>query len=382
MGSWFNKQMNLSRIVFIAEGQLGDLLVLTPAIRAVKKAWPAATISVLIFQRRPYFRPSPDQPRNFLTSSSESGAAAIFRDNPYVNDIIEIDLSALRSLNSVARVKAELEIIAHVRRRRFNVAVVSPRDRFVAWAFLSGARIRVGQLRQVYHQVLTHKPDIHKSDAGVIRYYCNLVESMGVPVDSYETEFRVPQPAEDFAARFLARNGVNADHRLIVFHPGAYGADRAWPPERFSQLIDVVQARPNTRAILSGGSYDQAILERIQERVNTKPIIAPTTEDLSHLGALFKRCALFVGNNSGPRHLAAAVGIRTLAFLTRDDQSEWGVYDEGKRHCTLQGNEECPACPPKVCHKAIPPGEQCGSYCVRMISVESAASKISEMLEA
>ena len=374
--------MNLSRILFITEGQLGDLLVLTPAIRAVKKTWPEATISVLIFQRRPYFRSSFNQPAKFLTASSDRGAAAVFRDNPNIDDVIEIDSAVLRGLNGVSRIKAELEIIAHLRRRRFDAMVVAPRDRFVLWAFLSGAKVRAGQLRQVYHQLLTHKPDIHKSDAGVIKYYCNLVESMGVDVDSYETEFFIPRSSEDFAARFLESAGVNADQRLIAFHPGAHGSDRTWPPERFSRLIDVVQAQRNIRALLCGGPYDQAVLEQIQQHVKTKPILATLTEELSHLGALFKRCALFVGNNSGPRHLAAAVGTPTLAFLARGDHSEWEAYDDRKRHYILQGDEECPACLQNPCRNVIPPAEQYGSYCMRMISVERAAAKVSEMLEA
>ena len=374
--------MNLSRILFITEGQLGDLLVLTPAIRAVKKARPEATISVLIFQRRPYFRPFSSQRGRFLTAPSNGGAAAVFRDNPNTDDVIEIDSAALRGLNSLSRIKAELEIIAHLRRRRFDAAVVAPRDRFVLWAFLSGARVRVGQLRQVYHQLLTHRPDIHKSDAGVIKYYCNLVESIGVGVDSYETEFFIPAGSRDFAARFLEGSGVNAGQRLIAFHPGAHGADRTWPPERFSRLIDAVQAWRNTRALLCGGPYDQAILEQIQRHVKTRPIVATSTEELSHLGALFKRCALFVGNNSGPRHLAAAVGTPTLAFLARGDHFEWEAYDDRKRHTILQGIEECPACLQNPCRNLIPPAEQHGSYCMRMISVECAAAKVLEMLEA
>jgi len=372
--------MEPSRILFIAEGQLGDLLVVTPAIRAIKRTYPRSSVSVLIFQRRPYFRESSHQPKEYLKASSGNGASSVFLQNPNTDTVLEVDSASLQGSKGWFRIKAESEIIANLRRRKFDTVIVAPRDRFVLWAFASGAAIRVGQMRQVYHQLLTHTPDVQKSNAGVVRYYCALVESIGAKIDSYETEFVVPRTDQERASKFLHTRGISESRTLIGIHPGAYGRDRIWPPERFAQLIDLLQAANGSRVLLCGGTYDNSVIKRICELVKTKPVVADTGNDISFLGALFKRCVLFVGNNSGPRHLAAAVGTRTLALLGRNDQIEWDVYEDKKRHRILQGEENCPTCPQGVCYNRIPDGEQCGSHCMRMISVETVASKARMML--
>lgn len=369
--------MSPTRILFIAESMLGDLLVMTPAICAVKRTFPQSHISLLIFQRRGYFR---DAHATSFNETPLSGAAAVLRNNPNVDAVMEVDLQALRGLGAVSRVKAEVEIMLRLRRKKFDTVVVAPRDRFVVWAYACGARIRVGQRRQVYHQLLTHAPDIHKADAGALKYYCNLVEAIGAKVDSYQTEFVVPDYAEAFASEFLTRNGVVDAKPKIAIHPGSSGDDRKWPPERFSQLIDLLQSTSEATVILCGSPFDRDVLDAVRGNATTPALVADTSQDIALLAALLKRCTLFVGNDSGPRHLAAAVGTRTLALLARNTEQEWDVYDDKSRHCLLQGNETCPACPQGSCRKTIPAGEQYGAYCMRMIPVERVVAKVREML--
>jgi ADP-heptose:LPS heptosyltransferase len=363
--------LNPSRILFIAEGQLGDLLVLTPAIRAMKRTFSPASVSVLIFQRRSYFRNS--EARSYFHENSQQGVAAVLRSNPHVDEVMEVDLQVLRRLGWWSRARAEIDIMARLRRKRFDTAIVFPRDRFVLWAFASGANIRVGQKEQVYHQLLTHTPDIHKSDTGVINYYCQLVASTGAVVDSLKTEFFVKDSARQAAWAFLRNEGISDPVTLIAIHPGASANDRVWPPERYARLIDVLQSDGSIRVLLCGSSFDGAIVKMVQATAETVPLVVQTGEDIDLLAALLEKCALFIGNNSGPRHLAAAVRTPTLALLTRNDEFEWRGYHDERSHRIMQGKEACPVCPDGVCEKKIPDGEQYGSHCMRMISVESVA---------
>jgi ADP-heptose:LPS heptosyltransferase len=370
--------MTPSRILFIAEGQLGDLLVLTPAIRAMKNTFAPEIISVLIFQRRPYFRTAGEIP--YYTEDPQSGAAAVLRGNPNIDEIVEVDLHALRQLGWFSRAKAEVDIMVRLRKKRFDTAIVFPRDRFVLWAFASGAKNRVGQQEQVYHQLLTHHPRIHKRDAGVISYYCNLVASVGATVDSFETEFLVPEPARQSAQEFLERHGLTNAATLVAIHPGASASDRIWPPERYASLIDTLHSDPRIRVLLCTSSFDRSIVDRVLGGTRTHPVIVDTGDDIAPLSALLEKCSLFIGNNSGPRHLAAAVGTPTLALLTRNDELEWEAYKDKGRHCIMQGSDTCPVCPGNVCQKKIPDIEGYGSYCMRMITVETVVSKAREML--
>jgi heptosyltransferase-2/heptosyltransferase-3 len=370
--------MNPSRILFIAEGQLGDLLVLTPAIAATKKAFPQSSISVLIFQRRTYFRNADET--SYFIDDPKNGAAEVFLSNPHVDKIMEVDQHVLSQLGWLSRVKAEIDIMLRLRKKGFDTVMVFPRDRFVVWAYASGARTRVGQLRQVYPWLLTHKPDIHKRDAGVVRYYCTLVESIGVKVDSYDTEFVVPKDAAKRAPALLQSKGVADGESILVIHPGTHGSDRVWPPERYAQLIDTIQSEGAAKVLLCGGAYDKVVVNKIRSLSKTGPVVADTGNDISLLASVFSRGTLFIGSNSGPRHLAAAVGTRTLALLPLNDQFEWEVYEDKSRHRILQGHDSCPTCPHGTCLCRIPNEETYGSHCMRMISVESVIAQAREML--
>jgi ADP-heptose:LPS heptosyltransferase len=280
----------------------------------------------------------------------------------------------------LSRARAEIDIMARLRRKRFDTVIIFPRDRFVLWAFASGATIRVGQKEQVYHQLLTHTPDIHKSDAGVINYYCRLVASTGAVVESLTTEFVVQDSARRSASTFLREAGIRDPVTLIAIHPGASANDRVWPPERYARLIDILQSDAETRVLLCGSTFDGEIIKMLRASAESAPLVVQTGEDIDLLAALLEKCALFIGNNSGPRHLAAAVGTPTLALLTRNDEYEWKAYDDEQPHRIMQGKDVCPVCPEGTCKKKLPDGEVYGSYCMRMISVENVALNARNLL--
>lgn len=369
--------MTLSRILFIAEGQLGDLLVLTPAIAATKKSFPQAHITVLIFQRRSYFRGSGSA---YFNEDATGGAAEVFRSNSDVDTVMEVNLQALRELGWYSRVKAEIDIMIRLRRKRFDAVIVFPRDRFVLWAYISGASVRVGQKRQVYHQTLTHTRDIHKRTAGVLRYYCSLVEAIGVTVDSYDTRFIIPPAFLKEADEFLQNHGARPEKRLVAIHPGASAPDRVWPPERYAMLIDALQRDGVAEVVLCGGPFDKKVVNSIQSLAKTPVILSDGDRTIGQLAALLSRCALFVGSNSGPRHLAAAVHTKTLALLAHNDQFEWEVYEDRTQHRIIQGDGMCPVCPESACLSRVPEGELYGSQCLRMIHVEDVLAHAREML--
>jgi ADP-heptose:LPS heptosyltransferase len=364
-----------SRVVFFAEGQLGDLLVTTPAIRSIKKTFPHASIAVVIFQRRSYFRTAPSTPVYFNETPS-GGAAATFASNPHVDQIIEVDLFALRRLGIFARLKAEIDIMLRLRRKGFDTAIVFPRDRFVVWAFASGAAIRAGQKQQVYHQLLTHAPDIHKRDAGVVQYYCTLARAIGAQIDSLDTEFFVPDSSRRMAEELLAREGVAQGGTLVAIHPGASAPDRIWPLDRFAKLIDELQAYNGVRVLLCGGEFDQQVVKLIRERTNSWPIIINTGNDLPLFAGVLSVTSLFIGNASGPRHLAVAVGTPSITFFAKSDERDWAVIHNPEYHTAAIAEQFCEEC------GSVPPSETYGSFCIRTISVEAVLKIARERLRA
>ena len=366
--------MNLRRLLFVAEGQLGDLLLLTPALRAVRTSFPGASISVLIVERHS----SAEMPTGIQRLAEPHNS--ILSTNPNVDELFSISRESLRSLRAFERMRAELAVVQFLRGKKYDAVVSTfPEDRFALWAFLSGASVRVGQKKQGLSWLLTHTPEIEKRDRGVLQYYCDLVRALGATVRSDRTEYNIPAPAHYWADRFLQSNNLETTTRLIALHPGATGDYKVWPPDSYAELIDYLQELQNTRVILCSSPYDVSVAAEIRRLVHTTLIEADTGHDIGRLAALFQRCSLCITNDSGPRHLAVAIGKPTLAFFRQFHDREWQIYPEEKAPI-LKSGEMCPVCPPHVCLDRTPDGERFGSHCLRMIEVAEAAKKAEEIL--
>ncbi len=209
--------MSLSRTLVIAEGQLGDLLLLVPALRALKAGNTTQHLTVLVVKRRPGGAGVADA-GPLLYQGGDSGPASVLKSLPYVDRVLELDRARLRALKGTARLRGEWEIIRTLRRERFDAVICTfPEDRFVLWARASGARRRVGQYAQPLRRLLTDTPHILKEDRGVIRYYLALASALGAKAEDERTEFVIPAPARAWAREFIAAHcpgtGPLVDHQ-------------------------------------------------------------------------------------------------------------------------------------------------------------------------
>jgi len=365
-------------ILVLAEGQLGDLLLLTPALRALRNGHPGARVTVLIFQRH---SAAASASREVVHPADGRGTAAVMTLHPCVDEVLEVDRPRLRALRGMARLRGEWSVVKAIRARSFDrVLCTFPEDRFAVLAFLSGAGVRVGQKQQSLSWLLTTRPSIDKTSMGVRDYYCALAEHAGGRVESTATEFCVPPSADAIAHQRLLDAGVRGD-RWVAVHPGASGDYKIWPPERFAELLDGLRQHDLQPVLLAGGA-DGPIVESIVRRCsNAVPVIA-TGNDVALLAALLRRAALCVTNDSGPRHLAIAVGARSLALFRQFHGTEWKIYPDTPSCVTMTGSQPCSACPPLVCLDRTPPGEQYGSHCLRQLTSHDVLARALQMLAA
>jgi heptosyltransferase-3 len=370
--------MELRNILVLAEGQLGDLLLLTPAVRALRTGHPRARITIMMYQRRLQERPA-GAPVLFV--SEGAGTASVMTRHPSVDRVLEVDRAALRQMKPLRRIATEVSIIRTIRSYRFDgVLCTFPEDRFSLLALLSGARVRAGEGGKGLSRLLTVTPAVTRSTAGVLRYYCALAEAMGGRTDSENTEYAVSSEADRKVKSWLAAEGL-AEHRYVAIHPGATGEYKQWPPERFADLIEQLR-RDGLPVALCGGTGDEGIVQAIRTRLSSRvPLLEPGA-DLPLLAGFLNMAAVCLTNDSGPRHLAVAVGAPSIAIFRRHHGIEWAVYQESERCVTLTGREDCGACPPDACRDVIPPGEQFGSVCLRQIGVKEVSRTVRSMFEA
>ena len=366
------------RICIIAEGQLGDLLILSPALRAFKETFPSAILTVLVLQRRSYDGAS-SALSPVLSENPQGGTCEVLRSDPHVGCVAEIDRGALRALGGLRRARAEWSVIRWLRKGKFDTVVCTfPQDRFFLWAFLSGARVRVGEEGTFFSVLLSRRIRKKKNEGGVLAYYCALAEAAGAAVRSQRTTVVIPPVHSARAAALWHSLGLPEGKPVVAVHPGASGGYRIWPTGHYAALIDHVQ-RGGIPVMLMGSSFDREVLEEVKAQCATAPRLVITT-DVLDLAALLQKCALCVSNNSGPRHLAVAAGVRSLALIPRFDDVEWKIYADETGAGTMQSREECPACPPTACRNLLPPGERYGSFCMRALGVDEVAARVDFLL--
>ena len=372
--------MRNARILFISEGQLGDLLILTPAIREMKLSFPESSLTVMIVQRRHYHDKNGSE-TDVIRLSPDGGTAEVLLKNPYVNHVIEVNREIIRSYKGVKRIGIEIKIINLIRKEKFDVVICTfPQDRFVFWAYLSGAKIRAGQHDQKFSWLLTHTPNIQKEDNGVLQYYCDLAVAGGASVNSYTTEYHIKDASRKWASEFIEKNNLNDKKGFVCIHPGASGFFKTWPPERFAAIINSLQSNGKVNVLLCGTEYDKLLITEVKKHLQENVIEVDFEDSIDRFAAILERSVLCVSNDSGPRHLAVAVGTPTIAFMSRMKHLAWKIYKEETKNVVLQGDSHCPLCTKEDCREIIPEGELYGAYCIRMVTVEEVLEKIGQMI--
>jgi ADP-heptose:LPS heptosyltransferase len=366
-------------ILWIAEGQLGDLLLMTPALRAIHTTYPGSRQTILVVQRRTYDRrPSPDP--SAVLRRPEGGTSAVFDHNPHVAGVMELDRALLRSLSPLKRLRAEASVIGWLRRQKFDTVISSfPQDRFYQWAFASGAPVRIGQEGSPASRLLTRRTSHKKEVIGVLSYYCRLAEMAGAVVASEQTECPVDPAAGEMMDGKLRSIGMSPGSPLLAVHPGASGPYNVWPPERFAEVIDAVRSG-GTGVVLCGSEWDRPIVEAVRKECRSDVQVLLIEGGIHELGALLERSTVCLSNDSGPRHLAIAVGTKSVAVISRIKNRAWGIYGDPARSVHLSSPDPCPSCGTSACHDRIPAGSEYGSYCMRGVSAPEVLQRIEAYL--
>jgi heptosyltransferase-2 len=233
-----------------------------------------------------------------------------------------------------------------LRAKRFDLAILF-QNAFEAalLAFLAGIRYRVGYHTDARGFLLSHSvvrdPEILKLHQ--VEYYLSILRSMG-----WEAPARDPvvfvNPREDEAiSRLLAVHGVAGDAFILGLSPGAtYGRAKRWPAERFAAVANRAVGRWGSKVVLIGSEAEKDICKSLGRNL-TQPFVdlcGMTT--LGQAMALIKRCSLFLCNDSGLMHVAAALKVPTLAVFGSNDAAATGP--RGKHARVVREAIECSPC--------------------------------------
>jgi heptosyltransferase-2 len=324
----------MNRLVILAPNWLGDAVMALPAIADVRRAAPAAHITV----------------------AARSSVAGLFALAPTVDEVLVLERRA-----SIGRVGSWRDMGRDLIARNFDTALLLPNSIHAALV-AERARIpeRWGYGTSWRSRWLTRAIDppsgLHQGE-----YYQRLVRELGFPNGGGEPQLPVSADIRERAAETLKASGWDGVTRLAAVAPGAaYGGAKRWPIESFAELVDAFAA-DGIQSVLIGSAADERtgaeLMKRVTRRTSVVNVIGRT--DLAALAGVMTQCRALVTNDSGAMHLGAAIGVSVTALFgptneraTRPlgDAHRVLTHDVWCRPCMLR---ECPL--DHGCMRGIPP---------------------------
>ncbi|MEW6369579.1 MAG: glycosyltransferase family 9 protein [Pseudomonadota bacterium] len=319
------------RVLCVRLDSLGDVLMCTPAMRALRAQHPERSLTLL--------------------TSPAGVALAPYLDD--VDDAIAWEAPWMKS-SAPARPEQHLDWIASLAARGFDAAVV-----FTCYSQsalpaallcqLAGIPLRLAYCREKPYQLLSDwiaDPEPGALVRHEVQRQLDLVRHVGAEIADERLAFTPLGGDFDAVRRRLSRAGIDPDGRWLVLHPGASAPSRRYPPHHWQALVRMLGERIGCPLVFTGAAHEAALIERIAPPGTARAHSLAGELGVGELGALLALSSLVVSNNTGPAHLAAAVGapVVDLYALTNPQHTPWRVPSRVLNH-----DVECRNCERSIC---------------------------------
>lgn len=299
-------------------------------------------------------------PDSFIACAIPSRCYPVLKDNPHLDEIIIYD-----EKDRHRNILAKLRFVEFLKGKKFDIAFLLHRS-FTRALICRLADIpeRVGYYTRKRGFLLTKKIVPPNRDAlHRIDYYLNIIEKAGLRVKDRYLDFFISDGDQKFVDEFLVKQGIDKKDFLVGINPAGNWPLKRWPKEYWAILADKLINEYNARMVITGSQNDLAVASGIKDLMRGSPIIACGILNLKQLAALCKRLDLFISADTGPLHIANAVGARRIiAIFGPTNSSVTGPYPL-HNVVVLQKKVGCKIpcyllhCKDNQCMKAIAPEE-------------------------
>jgi lipopolysaccharide heptosyltransferase II len=320
------------RLLCIRLDSLGDVLMMTPAIRALRSGRPGRRITLL---------------------TSPSGAA-VTQLIPEIDDVLVYEAPWVKS--SPLRLASDVDqaLIRRLRAGRFDAAVIFTTFSQSALpaallTFLANIPLRLAHCHEKPYGLLTDwipDPEPEQAIRHEVRRQLDLVATVGASTDDERLSLRVPHHVQVSMGSNLRELGLDDGRPWAVLHPGSTAASRRYPPELFAEVVRRLTMTHGWRIVMTGSDDERTLAREIADRAGVAVHNLAGELDLAGLAALIARAPVLITNNTGPAHIAAAVGtpLVCLYALTNPQHTPWLVPSR-----VLSNDVPCRWCYRSVC---------------------------------
>lgn len=327
---------------------IGDLVMATPVLEDLRKKFPSAKI----------------------TAMCQFNISALLKNDPNIDEIY----SFKRPSGWIHR-SEHLAIIEDLRRGNYDLGVLLTNSFSSGWWFWRGnVANRIGftdTLRNLLLTKIVPWPKELETQHQVITYK-NLLEPLGIQLSSTSPALYITAEEEDAAKEQLLKLGIEPRRDILIgINPGAaYGSAKCWLPERYRAVVERLLKDPRVRVVFFGDQSGASLVDEICKGLPEERVIqlaGKTT--LRTLMALIRLCAVFLTNDSGPMHIAAALNVPLLALFGSTSDVKTGPYKSGK---VIHKHVECSPCYKRKCPIDF--------RCMKRITVEEVYAEIKDLL--
>jgi ADP-heptose:LPS heptosyltransferase len=363
------------RILLIRPDHLGDLVLTTPVLNALRERIPDAHITMMV---GPW--------------SSE-----VVARHPAIDKLITCSFPGFQRApqKPLAPYTLLLSIAKQLRRGHYDLALNLRPDFWWGAALLYLARIprRIGYAIQPGAPFLTQAlpfPPAELATVSCLRLADVGLQALGYPSlaqpytpERYPLQFIPTADERAWIGKKLTAAGIAAQTPVVVIHPGTGAAVKLWRSEAWAHIADTLTASlafpTSAQIILTGSKHERALLEEIAQQMTTAPLLLSDLT-VGQLAALLERAKLVLGVDSGPLHLAIAQDTPTLQIFGPTDAHIFGPWGNPDRHIVIASTHRCPTCPAIPCGRLdFRPEELPAHPCVKLVTEQEVMQGIEKM---
>ncbi len=338
------------RILVARTDRIGDVLLSTPVIKALRDHYPSSYIAMMV----------------------SSYTKDLLVGNPYLDEVVVFDKGRRH-----AGMWQAVVFSRRLRKMDFDVVVIlHPTVRVHLLCFLAGIKERIGYDRKAPYFLTTVIP--HTKQEGIkheMEYNFDLLKPLGITEVTRDMYVPISDASERFVDQVLKAEGLTPQDRIVAVNPAASDASRRWPIEKFAEAIDRLSAIHRVKVAIIGDSIHRSIVGDVVKAAKTGPLDFCGKFNLIQLASFLKRCALVISNDSGPVHLSAAVKTPVISLFGRNQPglspTRWRPLGESNVFLHKKTN-----CAPCLAHECVNQFK-----CLEAISVEEVLAHAATLLK-
>lgn len=317
-----------NHILFIRPDHLGDMLLATPAMRALKEARPYTEIHVL----------------------AGPWSAPILANVPEIDLVLTIDFPGFvrgqEKRNYVSPYIQLIKVSRQLRQIGYGHAVIMRPDHWwgAMLAHVAGISERIGYATENVGQFLTQAIPFQHEHA--IRQNLRLVEQWTGAISDEDVPYHLDifDDERETIKQYLSKFGMKQGQAYFCIHPGSGTWVKRWENELWAKVADTLIEQLDATVVFTGSNSERSMTTDIQNRMQNKSYSTAGELNIEMLAALYEKALLVIGPDSGPLHLAAAVGTATVALFGPADPIEFAPWGDKRRHIVLYSAIGCRPC--------------------------------------